>query len=186
MQGLSKSITELPEMLVLEIPSKLPIKSLTRFKCVCKPWASLFQTLYFIAKHQQNNLKNDNHNLLLKRCHGNTHDVIHHFSQLSIEKGQNFRVENNINLPFFQNYWYEPLVDGPCNGILCLHDAGKASFWNPSTRKFKILPRSTVQRTPTIDSTNLVGNTDRLILSFDMVNETFSTLPLPKFGGTLA
>ncbi|XP_039033092.1 uncharacterized protein LOC120168896 [Hibiscus syriacus] len=32
MQGLIKTRTELPEMLVLEILSKLPVKSLTRFR----------------------------------------------------------------------------------------------------------------------------------------------------------
>ncbi|KAE8718311.1 Detected protein of unknown function [Hibiscus syriacus] len=264
MQGLSKTRTELPEMLVLEILSKLPVKSLTRFRCVCKPWSSSFQTPHFIAKHQQNNLKNNNLNLLLKRCHGNTHDDIHYFSQLSTEKGQNFRVKHNIHLPFFKNCWYAPLVDGPCNGVLCLHDAGKAALWNPSTREFKILPQSTVQRPPAVDSTSFgclgfgydsqtddykvvrfvtnyfeenldeglmadwieqvelyslnsdswkeipvpgvhaygsplfnnyvngfyywqaVGDSDHLIVSFDMANEKFSTLPLPEFGGTLA
>ncbi|XP_039045562.1 F-box protein CPR1-like [Hibiscus syriacus] len=118
-----------------------------------------------------------------------------------------------------------------------------AALWNPSTREFKILPQSTVQRPPAIDytSSDCLGlgydsetddfkvvrfvinffeeNLDeglmadwieqvelyslksdswkeisvpgasgdyKLILSFDMVNEKFSTLPLPEFGGTLA
>ncbi|KAE8674654.1 putative F-box protein [Hibiscus syriacus] len=104
MQGLIKTRTELPEMLVLEILSKLPVKSLTRFRCVCKPWSSSFETPHFITKHHQNNLKNNNLNLLLKRCHGGTPDDIHYFSQLSTEKDQNFRVKHNIHLPFFENF----------------------------------------------------------------------------------
>ncbi|KAK8480480.1 hypothetical protein V6N13_100486 [Hibiscus sabdariffa] len=264
MQEMSKTRTDLPEMLVMEIMSKLPVKSLTRFRCVCKPWSSSFQTPHFITQHQQNNLKNNNFNLLLKRCNGNTRDDIHYFSQLFTEKGQNFSVNQNIHLPFFENCWYAPEVDGPCNGILCLHDAGKAALWNPSTREFKILPPSSVQRPSLVDSTSFgclgfgydsqtddykvvrfvtnyfeenedeglmadwihqvelyslksdswkeisvpdvhvygsplfnnyvngsyywqaIHNSDYLILSFDMVNEKFSTLPLPEFGGTLA
>ncbi|KAG4180086.1 hypothetical protein ERO13_A10G143700v2 [Gossypium hirsutum] len=255
---------EVPEMVMLEILSKLPVKSLTRFRCVCKPWCSSFQTPHFITKHQQNNLHNNNLNLLLKRCQGNTHDDIYYLSQLSTEKSQNFSVQHNIHLPFFEDCWYAPVVSGPCNGLLCLHDADKVALWNPSTREFKTLPQSTVQRPPLVDSTSFgcvgigfdsqsgdykvvrfvtnyfeenedeglmgdwnhqvelyslksdswkeisvpgvqpygsplfnnyvngfyywqaIGDSDYLILSFDMVNEKFSTLPLPEFGGSLA
>ncbi|KAK8556467.1 hypothetical protein V6N12_002868 [Hibiscus sabdariffa] len=46
-------------------------------------------------------------------------------------------------------------VDGPCSGILCLAgDHDKVAFWNPSTREFKILPQSSVQRPPLADSTS--------------------------------
>ncbi|MBA0628573.1 hypothetical protein Godav_023287 [Gossypium davidsonii] len=100
---------EVPEMVMLEILSKLPVKSLTRFRCVCKPWCSSFQTPHFITKHHRNNLHNNNLNLLLKRCQGNTRDDIYYFSQLSIEKGQNFSAQHNIHLPFFKDCWYAPV-----------------------------------------------------------------------------
>ncbi|KAE8674668.1 Detected protein of unknown function [Hibiscus syriacus] len=45
-----------------------------------------------------------------------------------------------------------PFVHGHCNGILCLADLGglgnNVSLWNPSTREFKIIPQTTVQRPP--------------------------------------
>ncbi|KAK8556447.1 hypothetical protein V6N13_064481 [Hibiscus sabdariffa] len=155
MQGLSKTGSDLPEALVLEILSKLPIKSLTRFRCVCKPWSSSFQTPLFITKHLQNNLRNNNLNLLHKGFCGDTRDGVHSFSQLSTEKGQSFSVEHNFHLPFSGKGWYDLDVDGPCNGILCLDDGrDKAALWNPSTREFKILPQSSVQRPPLVDSTS--------------------------------
>ncbi|PPE02904.1 hypothetical protein GOBAR_DD00064 [Gossypium barbadense] len=176
---------EVPEMVMLEILSKLPVKSLTRFRCVCKPWCSSFQTPHFITKHHRNNLHNNNLNLLLKRCQGNTRDDIYYFSQLSIEKGQNFSAQHNIHLPFFEDCWYAPVVSGPCNGLLCLHDADKVALWNPSTREFKSLPQSTVQRPPSVDSTSF----DCFGIGFDSQSgdyKVFSTLPLPEFGGSLA
>ncbi|KAA3482117.1 F-box protein CPR30-like [Gossypium australe] len=137
---------ELPEALVMEILSKLPVKSLTRFKCVCKYWFSSFQTPHFISKHHHYNLKNNNLNLLLRRYDGNTFQP--YFSQLSNKKGKKNEVKQNIHLPFFKNT--PPCVYGACHGLLCLLDPleDKAAIWNPSTRDFKILPPSSVQRPP--------------------------------------
>ncbi|KAK8481577.1 hypothetical protein V6N11_063387 [Hibiscus sabdariffa] len=225
--GLSKTRTELPEMLVLDILSKLPVKSLTRFKCVCKAWSSSFQTPFFITQQHHNNLRNNNLNLLLKRNNGDSYHDIHFLSQLSTEKGQDFSLEQDIPLLFFDDHWHRPLVYGHCNGLLCLVGEDKLALWNPSIRQFKILPESSVQRPPSADITRF-GNlgsgydsrsddykveiplpevnvahdhpsfdnhvnrvfywvasgvtldSDRCILSFDMVNERFSTLALPR------
>ncbi|XP_039038449.1 F-box/kelch-repeat protein At3g06240-like [Hibiscus syriacus] len=180
-------------------------------------------------------------------------------------KGQNFKAKHNIHLFFFKNFVYLPIVDGSCIGILCLSEFDdNVALWNPSTREFKILPQSTVQRPPGLEYTScdclgfgydsqtddfkvvifvvnyfsweneeglsiyshsidqvelyslksdswkeisfpgvdafafaLFNNyvngfiycqavgIDHLILSFDMVNEKFSTSPLPEFGGSL-
>ncbi|KAL4367511.1 hypothetical protein GQ457_05G034640 [Hibiscus cannabinus] len=256
----------LPEMLVWDILSKLPVKSLARFKCVCKPWSSSFQTPLFITQHH---LTNDHLNLLVKRCDGPNFSDLCYFSQLSTEKGQNFSPRQNIHLPVFEIEYYNHFVTvhGPHNGILCLDfDANIICLWNPSTREFKVLPQSSIQRPPLaadtsfsglgfgydsqtddykvvrfidnafeyhcygnsyylettyqVDLYSLKGNSwkeisdpiiDRgvnvrdttlldnyvngfyywlatapqgyIILSFDMVNEMFSTLPLPEFDG---
>ncbi|GMI74448.1 hypothetical protein like AT3G06240 [Hibiscus trionum] len=158
MQGLSKTGSDLPEVLVLEILSKLPVKSLTRFRCVCKPWSCSFQTPLFITKHHNNNLRNNNLNLLFKGFQGNTIDGLHYFYQLSTEKGQNFSAKQKFHIPFFGKGWSNLFVDGPCNGILCLNEPeDKVALWNPSTREFKILPQSSVQRPPSADYTSFDG-----------------------------
>ncbi|KAK8546807.1 hypothetical protein V6N13_093850 [Hibiscus sabdariffa] len=210
---------------------------------------------------------NDHLNLLVKRCDGKTLSDLSYFSQLSTEKGQNFSLKQSIHLPVFEMYYtHYVTVHGPHNGILCLEcDANIICLWNPSTREFKVLPQSSIQRPPSaadtsfcglgfgydsqtddykvvrfIDNTfeyhcdgnsyylettyqvdlySLKGNSwkeisdpiidrgvgvryttlldnyvngfyywratahDYIILSFDMVNEMFSTLPLPGFDG---
>ncbi|TYI62871.1 hypothetical protein E1A91_D10G277800v1 [Gossypium mustelinum] len=137
---------KVPEVLVTEILSKLPVKSLIRFNCVCKYWCSSFQTPCFISKHYHNNLKKNNLNPLLQRTDGNAD--IPYFSQLSVEKGENFLVKQNIRFPFFIHD--SPCVWGARRGLFCLHSAlmddTKVAIWNPSTREFKILPPSSVQR----------------------------------------
>ncbi|KAK8523157.1 hypothetical protein V6N12_047687 [Hibiscus sabdariffa] len=151
MQGLSKTgRSDVPEVLVLEILHRLPVKSLTRFRCVCKPWSSSFQTPLFITKHHNHHLRHNNLNLLLKRSleHRRPYDT-YFFSQLSTDKGHNFSVKQTVHLPFFENFLFPPHVHGPCNGILCLSDStDKVALWNPSTREFKILPQSSIQCPP--------------------------------------
>ncbi|KAL4291543.1 hypothetical protein GQ457_14G007420 [Hibiscus cannabinus] len=153
MQGLSKTRTELPEMLVLDILSKLPAKSLTRFKCVCKDWSSSFQTPLFITQHHHNHLRNNNLNILFKRPNGTASPDCLYFSlfQLSNENGQGFSLKQSIVLLFFDDHWRSPQGFGPCNGILCVESEGNLALWNPSTRQFKILPQSSVQRPHSVD-----------------------------------
>ncbi|KAK8484733.1 hypothetical protein V6N11_014482 [Hibiscus sabdariffa] len=149
----------LPEMLVLDILSKLPVKSLTRFKCVCKLWSSSFQTPLFITQHHHNHLTNDHLNHLVKRCDGETLSDLCYFSQLSAEKGQDFSLKQNIHLPVFEieYYTHDVKVHGPQNGILCLVCDVNICLWNPSTREFKILPQSSNQRLPSAARTRFAG-----------------------------
>lgn len=44
-------LPRLPFEVIIEILSRLPVKSLLRFKCVCRQWWSKFQEEDFIAKH---------------------------------------------------------------------------------------------------------------------------------------
>ncbi|KAK8564533.1 hypothetical protein V6N12_036663 [Hibiscus sabdariffa] len=147
MQGLSKTRTELPEMLVFDILAKLPVKSLIRFKCVCKHWSLSFQTPLFITQHHHNHLRNNNLNFILKRPIGNSFSYFNLF-ELSTEDGQSFSPKQNICLPLCNDRWRSPEVYGPCNGIFCVESKDNLALWNPSTRQFKILPQPSVQRPP--------------------------------------
>ncbi|XP_039009392.1 F-box/kelch-repeat protein At3g23880-like [Hibiscus syriacus] len=131
-------------MLALENLSKLPVKSLTRFRLVCKAWSSSFHTPLFITKHHQNSL-----NLLLKRSNGNARDDIFYISQFSTEKYKNFSVNHNIHVPIFDDYClYVPEVYGPCNKLLCVSE--KCSL---EPIYLRVQNPSSVQRPPNLDYT---------------------------------
>ncbi|KAK8654624.1 hypothetical protein V6N13_107231 [Hibiscus sabdariffa] len=174
MQGLSKTgRSDVPEVLVFEILHRLPVKSLTRFRCVCKPWSSSFQTPLFITKHHNHHLRHNNLNLLLKSSYVSTRYDTHYFSQLSTDKGHNFSVKQTVHLPFFENFLYSPKVDGPCNGILCLSDFNdKVALWNPSTREFKILPQSSIQCPPSAGYTDF----DRSGFGYDSQTDDYKVV----------
>ncbi|XWS73507.1 hypothetical protein CRYUN_Cryun02cG0135500 [Craigia yunnanensis] len=66
---------------------------------------------------------------------------------------------------------------GPCNGLLGLHNGslpydGKVALWNPSTREFKFLPQSTVQRPPSVD----IISFDCLGFGFDSKSEDYKVV----------
>ncbi|XVF79269.1 hypothetical protein PTKIN_Ptkin14bG0207900 [Pterospermum kingtungense] len=147
-----------------------------------------------MMKHQQDNLKNNNNNnnlnLLLRRAHGNTIDDIpdqkyvgfHYFSLLSAEI---FSVIENICFPFYKigHVCNSPHVVGTCNGLLCLkfidesypeeaNDVLSYRFFGSHINGFYYCIAFHRNRIPSI-------------LSFDFVNEKFSTLPLPDIFGSL-
>ncbi|XP_062152249.1 F-box/kelch-repeat protein At3g06240-like [Alnus glutinosa] len=50
----------LPNEVIIEILSRLPVKSLIRFRCVCKTWCSLIASPHFIATHLNRALSKSN------------------------------------------------------------------------------------------------------------------------------
>ncbi|MBA0813870.1 hypothetical protein Gohar_027690 [Gossypium harknessii] len=127
---------ELSEALMMEVISKLPVKSLTRFNCVCKYWCSSFRTPHFVSKHYHNNLKNNNVNLLLQQRVAKTYT--HVFSQISTEEDEILLIKQNIHLPFFKDD--DILVYGACHGLWCIQNSFMDKVMNGEawTKQFSI------------------------------------------------
>ncbi|XVF71572.1 hypothetical protein PTKIN_Ptkin12aG0048900 [Pterospermum kingtungense] len=108
-----------------EILSRLPVKSLLRFKCVQQSWYNLIEDHAFIAMHRNRFGKNNN-GFLLYNCSKET-------------------------LMSSKSYLGQPqgIIIGSSNGLVCLinnpvvedEDGLKMHVWNPSTRKIMELPK---------------------------------------------
>ncbi|XP_004488487.1 putative F-box protein At3g16210 [Cicer arietinum] len=152
----------IPNDLVLSILSKLPIKSLNRFACVCKSWTLLFKIPHFLIMYHNYFLSNnhsyyDGTSILLNdslvHLTNELDEPLH--STLYLLSGD--RLENRIKLD-----WPPPFhEDDSCihilsyvavNGTLCFtHDIGmyaKCVFWNPATDKFKVIPPNPFEFVP--------------------------------------
>ncbi|GAB4841762.1 hypothetical protein Ancab_022484 [Ancistrocladus abbreviatus] len=132
----------LPEDLLIEILARLPVRSLIRFKCVCKSWFSLINSREFATKHLTVHncaLKNDFDYLLIRR--NNFSVAMPVFCLLSYDMlniSHTFECEALVpRVP--DGLVYLDIV-GPCNGIFCLliggwGDAQVLLLWNPATRE---------------------------------------------------
>ncbi|KAL4616262.1 hypothetical protein ACB092_07G185900 [Castanea dentata] len=130
----------LPDDIVLNILANLPVKSVLRFRCVSKTWDSSITTPDFISTHLNLNLNNNNNlaylisirsNTTIRSFIGGYDHTFNRISEYPIPSG----------LPLSHAY-------SACNGLVCLTQYesffADIHLWNPSIRKFKRLPDSSL------------------------------------------
>ncbi|KAM5561121.1 F-box/kelch-repeat protein [Rosa sericea] len=145
---------KIPEAMGLQILSRLPPKSLMRFKCVHKSWHTLMKDPNFVAKHLSNSMHDNFYKTtgvlfklenfkdtgtaerqseslfsLINFCNANgdgEHDI--HCLVEDVTKGQ----FNGFEV--LESAW----IIGHCHGIICLRNATKVILWNPAIREVKV------------------------------------------------
>ncbi|KAI5648198.1 hypothetical protein M9H77_34203 [Catharanthus roseus] len=142
----------LPEDIITEILLRLPVKSLKRFQCVAKRWDSMISNPAFAKAHLKITSENRNFTsqsvLSLPQegpafctCSGGPGALctcpLH-----SIEYGNSNLNLVQLDFPFVPPNTSHFCYMGFINGLSCwsLHPTDKIVLWNPSIRKFKVLP----------------------------------------------
>ncbi|KAF3972203.1 hypothetical protein CMV_004280 [Castanea mollissima] len=118
----------LPEEILTNILLRLPVKSLIRFRLVCKSWFTFLHKPNFIATHLNYSSANNCHHLLV-----HTQAENHAISLLSN------KTLNLIDSPRTPKVEREVIV-GSCNGLVCLSRDSEIVLWNPATKEHKVLP----------------------------------------------
>ncbi|XP_048446125.1 F-box protein At1g11270-like [Pyrus x bretschneideri] len=146
--------SETPEDRVVEILSRLPPKSLMRFKCIRNSWCTLINRPSFMTKHLSNSVDNKLSSstcILFNRSQAQVfpdkswkQEIFWSMINLSIDSDEHslhYDVED-LNIPF-------PLEDhdfvqiyGYCNGIVCVTAGKNGLLCNPATGEFRQLPDS--------------------------------------------
>ncbi|KAL5748745.1 hypothetical protein ACOSQ2_026042 [Xanthoceras sorbifolium] len=115
---------------ITEILSRLPVKSLMRFKCVCKCWNSLVKSPYFISKHFTD-YNDDNTQLAWWDWRAERGRRVH------LLNGKTVAELSQKEAPYFGN---NIQVQGPFEGVFCLiDDSDSITLWNPAIREFRQL-----------------------------------------------
>ncbi|KAK9724957.1 hypothetical protein RND81_05G111400 [Saponaria officinalis] len=122
-----------PDEVFLQILARLPIKSLFRFRTVCKFWYKLTSDNYFIQLFNKISVINS---MVLVEI---TDFSAHKYSLICVD---HMKGVSEISLDFLKD---RVKVRASCNGLLCcssIPDKGVFYVCNPMTREFKLLPKS--------------------------------------------
>ncbi|KAG2710233.1 hypothetical protein I3760_04G017400 [Carya illinoinensis] len=151
----------IPEYLVEDILSRLPVKSLKRFMCVSKSWCAFIQSPTFVAHHLHRSRRTGtNAFLLVKRLQDQItrkNVVLSLIPDHSHDDHEVLDVPLNLGyLPFFKHENSQNLyiLRACINGIVCLYNDrfdGNIIFWNPAMREFKVLPARPICCPPQAD-----------------------------------
>ncbi|PRQ57332.1 putative F-box domain-containing protein [Rosa chinensis] len=145
------SLTDLDDVLD-EILAWLPVKSLMRFRCVCKSWRALISQSYFVTKHFNYASKRFTENtsrLLISTSPLKSLDCEASMLSLDCEALKDLNDDGDAHLAIrklefpvmFPNSSRRNIV-GSCNGLICVEiDLKDMVLWNPCTGQSNLLPK---------------------------------------------
>ncbi|OMP01407.1 hypothetical protein COLO4_11919 [Corchorus olitorius] len=173
---------DFPEDLTRDILLRIPVKSVSRFRCVHKTWDSLFNSSSFIITHFNNSNKKGHNFMMLMIPYDETVDKNWYLTQLRFRLFTRDKFNVYLNLegeaPFritSRNHVYSlfyPFV-GFCNGLVCLHNylqqPEQIVLYNPCLKQHKIIQ-------PPIDF-NVSEFRDRVLgFGYDSVNNDYKVV----------
>ncbi|XP_058731790.1 F-box/kelch-repeat protein At3g06240-like [Vicia villosa] len=129
----------LPHELIIEILLRLPVKSLLRFKSVCKLWFSLIShDPHFANSHFQLNSTTPNRRILLISY--KTHESLSIDFEASVGY-DSASVSLSLDYMFLEDFTdFE--VKGSCRGFILICSSLNIYIWNPTTGVHKQIPLS--------------------------------------------
>ena len=147
----------LPLELITDILLRLPVKSLGRFKSVCKSWNSLISTDNFAKSHHQFQVSASSNNpsaltSILLILQGEGCLFFHDLKQLNefcldsiIDAGLISPLK--LDHPLHSSTIHPPLVLVSCNGLMCFVQTMERCskpicVFNPTTKEFRYIPLS--------------------------------------------
>ncbi|CAI8610083.1 unnamed protein product [Vicia faba] len=167
--------------IAFSILSKLCIKSLKRFECVCKSWSLLFDNPNFMTMYGNFFLTKErpsyDHTSLLLYGKFTPSEVSYLDKPFEFYSVSGDRLENRVKLrwPCYNSidflharYDYDIIGSGSVNGILCLRRAFAFYcyvkffiLWNPSTEEYKIVQPSFLDDTSSVSYSGFGNDSSR-------------------------
>ncbi|KAK4271138.1 hypothetical protein QN277_019875 [Acacia crassicarpa] len=123
-----------PQEIIRNILTRLPVKSLIRFHCVCRHWRDLFKDPSFIADHLHHSNR-QNPYILFQRDHSfDNHSDLHSL-------GSDMQVWRFQNPPLIEHLNHGKIV-GSSNGLLCVYSPHSLLLWNPAIKEVNLVPKT--------------------------------------------
>ncbi|KAK2411907.1 F-box/kelch-repeat protein [Trifolium repens] len=131
-----------PHELIIQILLRLPVKSLVRFKCVCKLWLTLISDTHFANSHFQITAATHTHRIMFI---SNSYDIDRFIDFEASLDQDTASVSLNLNFMSSESYFYNIEIKGSCRGIIFLYCCSNIYLWNPSTGAHKQIPLSPIE-----------------------------------------
>jgi len=164
-------MADLPTALITEILSRLPVKSLLRFRRVSKAWQSLINDPHFIKLHLKRSQQNTtNQTLVLRDCY------LYSANFPTLDRAA------VIDHPLKSDRIGTALL-GSCNGLLCLSNGEQEGegtiLYNPATRKHRELPFSSIE----FPDSDFLLLCERIVYGFgyDHVHDDYKVVRIIQF-----
>ncbi|KEH41836.1 F-box protein interaction domain protein [Medicago truncatula] len=126
----------LPDELITKILVRLPVKSLIRFKSVCKSWFSLISDNHFANSHFQVTAATHTLRILFLTA-------TPEFRYIAVDSlftdDYNEPVPLNPNFPL-PEFEFDLEIKASCRGFIYVHTCSEAYIWNPSTGFLRQIP----------------------------------------------
>ncbi|KAI3897046.1 hypothetical protein MKX03_015870 [Papaver bracteatum] len=160
MQEDSFIMPSIPQEIIVNILSLLPVKSILRFRCVCKHWNELFKDRFFIKNHHKHAIEQGRFTSIMRKNH-RRHEIFCGSPLLPSTSYECPIVKMNYPFrcrPIYNDASHTTHIVGSCNGLVLMKFVKKerrlwlAKFtdsglflWNPSTKEYKLLPQTVIR-----------------------------------------
>lgn len=129
---------------IIDVLIKLPVRSLLRFKLVCKSWRSLIEDRQFINFHQdrcKSDIKNYQNQKIFLSCYGMVTEQMYHYS-LDAPSLQRDSVVSLLKPPTIpESSWGGKVYVNSCSGLFVLAlSPYNIVLWNPTIRESRKIP----------------------------------------------
>ncbi|XP_027149957.1 F-box/kelch-repeat protein At3g23880-like [Coffea eugenioides] len=195
-------ISSIPDDILLQIFTRLPVRSLGRLSCVSKSWHSLIFSPNLVKSHYKRcteDKENEHHRIMFFKVE------LEHDERLGygFELGVNFRlrqfgcslhsafscvlpkkieVTNDfiISIPVEKFRYYINKTWGSCRGLVLIMVEGESMLlWNPATRNYRELPDSGIKKEHKLPGSSRLS----CGIGYDESNDDFKVLVLSSVGG---
>ncbi|CDP17261.1 unnamed protein product [Coffea canephora] len=160
-------MSDVPQDILEEMLSRLPVKPLLRFRCVSKQWKAIIDSPEFIRLHIAQSLETRSHHSVILR-----HSYLHSADFESLNR-TNRAIFEELNHPL-KTPDYKTEILGSCNGLLCLMNTEEdIILWNPSTRRYQKLPLTETE----LPGEGIYG------FGYDCVSDDYQVVKIVQFYG---
>jgi F-box interacting protein len=172
----------LPEELITGILSRLPVKSLLRFRCVSKAWFALIKDPTFINMHLHSNTERTliMQTTMTRNLEDDRRLNLYYFLVNLSDEDQPVEVFP----PFYDRHIssFPDEIVGCCNGLVCIrsYEHKRTVIWNPSIRKYKKLPSEPTLLAPRCRSYFAFRGKD-FAFGYDPVNNDYKVLKIAQY-----